>query len=97
MFCSGRGSTAARGTIRHVRTLLCTDTCAVPQWAREHGCPWNSHVFSLAAVGGQLEVLQWVRDFDANGEVWREDLVRHYAGGARKQEVLAWLDELSCK
>ena len=48
-----------------------------------------------AASAGQLEVLQWVRENDATGEAWNERLVRSYAGGPRKQEVLTWLDGLS--
>ena len=68
---------------------------AVLQWAREHGCPCDTNVCSFAAMAGQLEVLQWVRDNDATGEVWNEDRVRRFADGPRKQEVLAWLDELS--
>ena len=62
------------------------------QWAREHDCPWDSHVCICAANAGQLEVLQWVRE---NNEVLNEDFARTYAGGPRKQEVLTWLDELS--
>jgi len=68
---------------------------AVLQWAREKGCPWNSRTCSYAAAAGHLEVLQWVRENDATGEAWKENTVRAFAGGPRKQEVLAWLDELS--
>ena len=68
---------------------------AVLQWAREHGCPWDSLTRLNAAVHGQLEVLQWMRENDATGEVWNKDDVRRYAAGPRKQEVLTWLDELS--
>jgi len=35
---------------------------AVLQWAREHGCEWNSNTCSAAAEGGHLEVLQWLRE-----------------------------------
>ena len=44
---------------------------------------------------GHLEVVQWVRENDATGEVWREDLVRAWAGGLREREVLTWPDGLS--
>ena len=65
------------------------------QWAREHHCPWDVFVCIYAAERGHLEVLQWVRENDGTGEVWNEDGVRNCVGGPRKQEVLAWLDELS--
>jgi hypothetical protein len=71
---------------------------AVLQWLREHDCPWNSNVSYDAALGGHLEVLQWMRENDADerrGRVWDEFLVRAYADGPRKQEVLTWLDQLS--
>ena len=68
---------------------------AVLQWVRENGCPWNSNVCICAANAGQLEVLQWVWANDATGEIWDENRVRSFAGGPRKQEVLACLDELS--
>ena len=68
---------------------------AVLQWARETGCPWDFSTLMYAAEAGQLEVLQWVRENDATGEVWSERRVRIFAAGPRKQEVLAWLDELS--
>jgi len=48
-----------------------------------------------AAAASQLEVLQWVRDNDADGQVWAESTVRICAGGPRNQEVLTWLDQLS--
>ena len=64
------------------------------QWARQHDCPWDSDTCTYAAIAGQLEVLQWVRENDATGEVWEERLVRTHASGPRKQEVLTWLDEL---
>ena len=65
------------------------------QWAREHHCPWNWLTPANAALGGHLEVLQWVREDDATGEVWNEDDARYHAGGFRKQEVLTWLAGLS--
>ena len=65
---------------------------AVLQWAREHGCLWDSATCFIAAGHGQLEVLQWMRENDATDEVWSERLVRRYADGPRKQEVMAWLD-----
>ena len=65
------------------------------QWAREHDCPWNASTCVYAAMFGQLEVLRWVRENDATGEVWIEDLVRRHAGGPWKLEVLTWLDGLS--
>ena len=67
----------------------------VLQWAREHGCPWNSDVCIRTASRGHLEMLQWVQANDATGEVWNEHLVRRYACGPRKQEVLTWLDGLT--
>ena len=57
-------------------------------------CPY-SRTDGYAAVDGHLEVLQWLRESDATGEVWDEAYVRHYADGSRKQEVLTWLDQLS--
>jgi hypothetical protein len=50
-----------------------------------------------AAQAGHLEVLQWVRENDANGEAWDEFCVRTHAAGPRKQEVLTWLDQLSSR
>ena len=73
----------------------CGRAPGVLQWARGHGCPWNSYTCICATVYGQLEVLQWVRHNDANSAVWDERLVLRHADGPRKQEVLAWLDELS--
>jgi hypothetical protein len=67
----------------------------VSQWAREHHCQWNEVTPALAAEGGHLEVLQWVRANDATGEAWDKDLVRAHAGGPRWQEVLTWLDGLT--
>ena len=72
----------------------CGRAPGVLQWAREHGCPWNSSTCTWAAGNGQLEVLQWVRENDATGEAWDEIRVRYHAAGPRKQEVLTWLDEL---
>jgi hypothetical protein len=72
-----------------------TGQLAVLQWARAHGCPWVANVCVYAARAGHLAVLQWVRDNDTTGNVWDEDLVRRFAGGPRKQEVLTWLDELN--
>jgi hypothetical protein len=68
---------------------------AVLQWSREHDCQWNSRTCTFAAAAGQLEVLLWVRENDATGEAWENNTVHTHAGGPRKQEVLAWLDELS--
>ena len=65
------------------------------QWARANDCPWDVNTCRYAASDGQLEVLQWVRENDANGEAWNEDRVRACAVGPRKQEVLTWLDEPS--
>jgi len=67
----------------------------VLKWVLEQGCPCNSNACMYAAMNGQLEVLQWMRENDATGEVWDESNVRRYAAGARKQEVLTWLDERS--
>ena len=67
----------------------------VLQWARQHDCPWSVHTCIDAAEGGNLELLQWARENDVNGQAWNEYLVRRYAAGPRKQEVLTWLDELS--
>jgi hypothetical protein len=36
----------------------------VLQWLRANGCPWDKATCRLAALCGQLEVLQWAR---ANG------------------------------
>jgi hypothetical protein len=60
---------------------------------RENGCPWNSTTSIHAAWAGQLEVLQRMRENDAGGEVWDENLVLRHATGPREQEVLTWLDE----
>ena len=65
------------------------------QWAREHGCPWDSSTRRYAAMHGQLQVLQWVRENDATSEVWTEGRVRTFAAGLRMQEVLTWLNKLS--
>ena len=34
------------------------------KWAHAHGCEWNWMTCALAAEGGHLKVLQWLR---ANG------------------------------
>jgi hypothetical protein len=36
-----------------------------------------------------------MRENDATGVAWDENLVRTRARGSRKQEVLTWLDQLS--
>jgi len=38
-----------------------------------------------------------MRENDATDEAWDERLVRAYAAGPRKQEVLTWLDQLSAQ
>jgi hypothetical protein len=77
------------------RTAAKSGHLEVLQWARQHGCPWDSRTCSYAAIAGHLDVLQWLRENDATGEVWSESRVRTFAGGRRKLEVLTWLDELS--
>ena len=69
----------------------------VLQWARKHDCPWwSSHICLSAAQAGQLEVLQWMRkNAESDGEAWKAGLVRCYAAGPRKPEVLKWLDGLA--
>jgi hypothetical protein len=64
------------------------------QWVRQYDCPWDSHTCIFAARSGQLEVLQWVREHDATGEVWSERRVRCHATRPRREEVLAWLDDI---
>jgi len=68
---------------------------AVLRWARAHDCPWSFHTCKYAAEEGQLEVLQWVRENDATGEIWGENRVLYYAAGPREQEVLTWLDQVN--
>ena len=65
------------------------------EWLHNTGCPWDTMTCWMAAQGGHLEVLQWVRENDAAGEVLSERLVRTCAEGHRKQEVRTWLDGLS--
>ena len=60
------------------------------QWAREHGCPWDSDTCHFAARGGHLEVLQWAREHHCP---WHEAYVRAYANVGGHVEVLRWLDE----
>jgi hypothetical protein len=48
-----------------------------------------------AAVNGQLELLRWVREHDATGEVWSERRVRRHATGPKREEVLTWVDDIS--
>jgi hypothetical protein len=55
----------------------------VLQWAREHHCQWGWLTPARAAEGRHLEVLMWVRENNATGEVWNEDHVRRCAGGPR--------------
>ena len=48
------------------------------QWARAHGCPWDSTTCSSAAFGRRLEVLQWAR---ANGADRGSDTAHRAAEG----------------
>ena len=48
------------------KSRLCHDFAGgghleVLQWARAHGCPWDSQTCYYAAENGHLEVLQWAR------------------------------------
>lgn len=56
------------------------------QWARSHGCPWDTKTCMNAALGGHLRVLQWAC---ANGCSWNEntccDAARH-----GHMHVLTW-------
>jgi hypothetical protein len=93
--CSGRGSAAAHGIRGRARNAAQLGHLRVLHWAREHHCPWDWATPAWAAAGGHMEVLQWVRENDTTGAIWNERQVRRCAGGLRKQEMLAWLDELS--
>ena len=54
----------------------------------------GTRTFHFMPLCTDMEVLQWVRENDADGEAWwDEDCVRRNAAGPRKQEVLTWLDE----
>jgi hypothetical protein len=39
--------------------------------------------------------MQWMQVNDVTRQAWDERLVRTYAKGPRKREVLTWLDQLS--
>ena len=58
----------------------------VLQWAREHGCEWDSRACMYAAAGGHLEVLQWVRE---QGGAWG-DSTTLAAAECGHLEVLTW-------
>jgi hypothetical protein len=62
--------------------LLLNSTCANTAWTLER-----------AASDGQLEVLQWIRANDTDGDIWDEVTVRRFGDhrSPRKQEVLRWL------
>lgn len=61
----------------------------VLHWLREQGCPWDEDVYELAAMGGQLAVLQWVKAQDPPCP-WSEAACSTAAGGGHL-EVLQWL------
>jgi hypothetical protein len=88
--CSGYGSTTARGIGGHRHGQLSAGTC---RCYSGHGS--MAYTCIHAAMGGQLEILQWVRENDTTSEVWDERCVRLFAAGPRKLEVLTWLDQLS--
>merc|ERR1719443_954090 len=64
----------------------------VLQWARAHGCPWNTSTCAEAAENGHLEVLQWAR---AHGCPWGEDTCAYAAEGGHL-EVLKWARAHGC-
>jgi len=70
----------------------------VLQWAREHGCPWDSiepwgeGPCQRAAGGGHLDVLQWARQHDCPWD-WKSCAE---AAGAEHFEVLHWVLENGC-
>jgi hypothetical protein len=67
----------------------------------ELGCPMDGRAVALAAKGGHLAVLQWVRE---QGCRWdgKEDgdehhaITSYYAARAGHLEVLRWLREKDC-
>jgi hypothetical protein len=56
------------------------------QWAREQGCPWDSHASKAAAGAGHLAVLQWLRQERCH---W-DDQTLTIAAGRGHLEVFEW-------
>ena len=57
-----------------------------------NGCPWVAETCAIAAEGGHLEVLQWLR---ANGCPWDEKTCSMSAEGGHL-DVLQWARANGC-
>jgi hypothetical protein len=62
------------------------------QYAREHGCEWDTSTCKEAAAGGHLELLKWARAHEAP---WNED-TSYAADSHGHTEVLAWCLDNGC-
>jgi len=63
------------------------------QWARQHGCEWDTRTCCVAAEGGHLQVLQWARQ---NGCEWDAGTCSSAAEGGHL-EVLKWARQNGCE
>ena len=57
------------------------------QWARAHGCPWDSHVFSAAVRNGNLSMVEWMM---AEGAPWSPE-APNYAAVAGHLHIFEWM------
>jgi hypothetical protein len=62
------------------------------QWAREHGCPWETRITAYAALSGHLRVLQRAQEHHCPWD-W---LTPAWAAQGRDLEVLQWARERGC-
>ena len=79
------------------KRILCNEACKrgymnTLQWAREHGCDWNSNTCSNAALNGHLNILQWARE---HGCDWDSNTCSNAAENGHLN-ILQWAREHGC-
>lgn len=64
----------------------------VIKWARAHGCYWDEHTFSYAALHDDIEMIEWLYN---NGCPW-DDSTCYSAASFGHLEILKWVRERGC-
>ncbi len=78
--------------------LLCPQPLESLAWLRANGYPWGPHTCAVAAAGGQLAVLRWLRDGGwpyEPGCPWDSETCNWAAGGGHF-ELLRWAQINGC-
>jgi hypothetical protein len=68
------------------------NACAVIEWARTNGCPWDASACAGAAKGGHLGLLQWLR---RSGCPW-DVLAYGWAMARGHTQIADWLIDNKC-